>query len=64
MLYRASRALLVLALLGAAAACGGPARMPTGPAPEYEDPPTPSWMKDGGTPAPAPPDKDAGLPSS
>ena len=58
------RAFLVLALLSAAcAACGGPARMPTGPAPEYEDPPTPSWMKDGGAATPTPAE-DAGLPAS
>ena len=57
------RVLLVFALL--AAACGGPAKMPTGPAPEYEDPPTPSWMKDAGPPAPVTPaDADAGLPAS
>lgn len=59
------RVLLVIALVGAAAACGAPAKMPTGPAPAYEDPPTPSWRKDGGaTPTAAPVDPDAGVPAS
>lgn len=63
MANRVQRAFFVFALLAVAAACGGPPKMPTGPAPEYEDPPTPSWMKDGG-PAPADADQDAGLPAS
>jgi hypothetical protein len=33
--------------------CGSP-KMPTGPAPEYEDPPAPSWLEDAGTDASAP----------
>jgi hypothetical protein len=32
----------------------GPPKMPTGPAPEYEDPPPPSWLKDAGSEAAAP----------
>lgn len=35
----------------------GPPPMPKGPAPEYEEPPTPSWLKaaDAGAPDAAPP---------
>jgi hypothetical protein len=44
-------ALLAIALAGYG--CGSP-KMPTGPAPEYEDPPAPSWLKDAGTEAGAP----------
>jgi len=38
-------------------ACSSNPKMPTGPAPEYEDPPAPSWLKDAGAaqaPAPVP----------
>ncbi|HSO40966.1 MAG TPA: hypothetical protein VLT33_50915 [Labilithrix sp.] len=59
------RFLLALALAGllaamlALAGCPAP-KMPTGPPPEYEDPPAPSWLE-AGTPAPpAPPSPDAG----
>lgn len=51
------RRLLVLALL-TAAACG-PGRMPTGPAPIYEEPTPPTWLRDGGASPPA--EADAGL---
>jgi hypothetical protein len=71
---------LLLATLGSAfvvaslVACPGP-KMPTGPAPEYEDPPAPSWLKDAAVeppapppgildPAPAPASVDGGLPTS
>jgi hypothetical protein len=37
------------------AACSGAHKQPTGPAPEYEDPPPPSWLKDGGAAPPAAP---------
>ncbi|MFO0735713.1 MAG: lipoprotein [Labilithrix sp.] len=42
-----------LAALAALAACSGAHKQPTGPAPEYEEPPAPSWLKDG-KPAAAP----------
>jgi hypothetical protein len=55
---RSSLGLLsIVAGLGLAA-CSGTPKLPTGPSPEYEDPPAPSWLKDGGAavaPAPAPP---------
>jgi hypothetical protein len=40
-------------IFGFLGACGP--RMPSGPPPEYEDPPRPSWLGDGGTPPPAAP---------
>ena len=45
----------LLATLAATVIACGPPKMPTGPAPEYEDPPAPSWLKgDGGAPASIP----------
>lgn len=35
-------------------ACPG-AKVPSGPPPEYEVPPPPSWVRDAGDPTPAPP---------
>lgn len=54
MLVRSALPLAAVAAVAAAftlalVACGPP-KMPTGPAPEYEDPPAPSWMKDAGEP--------------
>jgi len=43
-------ALMAVLLALVAYGCGAP-KMPTGPAPEYEDPPAPSWLKDGGAEA-------------
>ena len=43
-------ALLLLGLALAAAACSGAHKQPTGPAPEYEEAPPPSWLKDAGAP--------------
>lgn len=42
------------AFAGLLTACPGP-KVPSGPPPEYEIPPPPSWMNDGGAPTPAPP---------
>jgi hypothetical protein len=53
-LPRAVAAFAVLAALGGCRTCGGPPAVPKGPAPEYEDPPVPSWM-DAGAAAPAAP---------
>jgi hypothetical protein len=51
--------LAVLAVL-ALAACPA-AKLPTGPAPEYEEPPAPSWLDGGAAPSPiAPLAPDAG----
>jgi len=33
--------------------CGKDSKMPTGPSPEYEDPPPPSWFKEAGASSPA-----------
>ncbi len=56
-----------LALPVALAACPGP-KMPSGPPPEYEQPPPPSWLGDAaaapGEPAAPAPEHDGGLPSS
>jgi hypothetical protein len=56
-----SRILATTAFFAVAAvtACSGAHKQPTGPAPEYEDPPPPSWLKDGGA---APPPAPAALP--
>jgi hypothetical protein len=43
-----------IALLLNLAACPGP-KTPSGPPPEYEEPPAPSWLRDAGQPEPAPP---------
>ena len=60
-----------LGMLAAAGGCSSTPKMPTGPAPEYEEPPAPSWVKDAspaeGPPAPLPPVPaagDAGTPLS
>jgi hypothetical protein len=44
----------VAGLISGLTACPGP-KFPSGPPPEYEEPPAPSWMRDAGTPIPAPP---------
>ena len=46
-------ALASLLLCSVLTACPSP-KMPTGPSPEYEDPPKPSWLEAGAQPA-APP---------
>lgn len=68
---------VIIAALGSLSlltACPGRPQMPSGPAPEYEDPPPPSWLNDAGTepsaPAPEPPSAppsepaDGGIPST
>ena len=68
--HRLLLALALTALLAAMLALTGcPApKMPTGPPPEYEDPPAPAWLEAGAPPAalparPAPePAPDAGRP--
>jgi hypothetical protein len=53
----------VLAVAGLFA-CGGPPAMPKGPAPDYEDPHTPTWMDAGGSGPSAPPPSIAPSPSA
>jgi hypothetical protein len=43
-----------LLALAASASCSSTPKMPSGPPPEYEEPPRPSWLKEGGVTA-APP---------
>jgi|GEM_PF-3420615 len=55
---------VAMAALAMLAACSSNPKMPKGPAPEYEDPPAPSWLDGGADASPASPPSIAPAPGS